>query len=70
MQNEDKPIGYLVVKQGERGFRVVGECCAKHWTKGSAVYAVNLNPYRQRCVQCGRELINAGSPACELYDGK
>ena len=65
-------IGYLVNIEGEKGFRVVGKsCCAETYTgkKICKVWDVNINPYRQTCVCCGKHLINEDSPACELFDG-
>jgi hypothetical protein len=65
-------IGYLVNIVGEKGFRIVGkDCCSKGYTgeKVCKVWDVNINPYRQTCVSCGKELINEGSPICELFDG-
>lgn len=65
----EKPIGYLHAPKGERGYRIVGECCkARFAAVYSAVYRVNLAPYRATCFGCGAVLFEGGSRV-ELFDG-
>jgi hypothetical protein len=78
MQNLDQRIGYLVWGAfGVNAWRVV--CCACRAVRpppppaeiGSAIFAVNIYPYKQTCCCCGETLVSGQSPAwCELYDGK
>jgi hypothetical protein len=66
----DAPIGYLTTVPGEKGFRVVGVCCANKCPHTSAVYPINVAPYRQTCIECRAELMPTKAKVCELFDGR
>lgn len=71
-ETEERPIGFLAVKPGERGYRVVGMCCAaKAEHTPSRVWRVNVWPYKQTCRACGRTLVSGATLAWpELFNGK
>jgi hypothetical protein len=69
--SQEKPIGFLTTQPGEKGFRVVGVCCASKREHSAPIYPVNLRPYRQTCIECGADLLgNAKAPIGELFDGR
>lgn len=66
---QEQPIGWLTTLPGERGYRIVGPCCAILPTSSSPVYRVNVNPYKAVCVYCAKVLHHTCTEV-ELYDGK
>lgn len=64
----DKLIGYLT-PQGSH-YAVVGECCKEQRRRESPVFEVNVLPYRQNCVCCGKVLVQGRTPSWpELFTG-
>lgn len=62
------PIGNLT-PEGDH-YAVVGPCCKNKREVQAPIYAVNILPYRQSCICCGRTLVEGQSPAWpELFDG-
>ena len=66
----DTPIGFLKHKQGTKGWRVVGRCCATRDDQrhASKLYRINVIPYSQHCCECGISLVEGGSIR-DLFDG-
>jgi hypothetical protein len=63
-------IGFL--SPTKQGYLVVGDCCAVSTTRelASPVYRINVYPYAQHCADCGRVLVQPGTPKWpELFDG-
>ena len=47
-------VGYLTWHPFDKdGWFVVGSCCASKVKHTSAIYHVNIYPYRQSCCACG-----------------
>jgi len=63
------PIGNLTPEG--TGYAVVGPCCKDKREVQAPIYAVNILPYRQTCVCCGKTLVEGQSPAWPvLFDGR
>ena len=63
-------VGYLTWHPFDKdGWFVVGSCCASKVKHTSAIYHVNIYPYRQSCCACGKVLVEGAKGWCELHTG-
>lgn len=64
------PIGFLVALASTPGLTVLCHTCrAQHAdSNATALYSVNIEPYRQTCHGCGQVIATPRTPAwCELF---
>lgn len=67
---EDRVVGWLVPSNS--AYSVVGECCATPEQRETLtpVWDYNIWPYRQTCMECGRDLVETLDSMPVLHDGQ
>lgn len=65
-------VGYMKPKHGSFGYCITCSKCATRNDTGeinlTAIYRINIEPYRQTCSTCGAVLVAGADGWCELYD--
>ena len=65
-------VGYMLPKLDGWGYHIVCANCATRNEAGeinlTAIYRINIEPYRQTCMKCKKVLVEGAKGWCELYD--